>query len=157
MVNCADIVELGFVESLALQGNQAHRQAGSVELEHHRRQGSRRQPLQVRQREVGNLGYVGVGVGAGLKVDLDDADAQQRTRFQVVDAARQREKAFQGIGDIGLDVLRRHAGVERRHHDLRQVDRGEKIHRHARQAGDSDHQEGQADHDDEVWISNGES
>ena len=49
------VVQLGFGESFALHGQQAHRQAGGVELQHHRRQGSRRQSLQVGQRQVGNL------------------------------------------------------------------------------------------------------
>ena len=151
------VVKLRLVQSLALHGDQADRQTGGVELQHHRRQRAGRQALQVGQRQIGELGDVGVGVGARLEIDLDDADAEQRARLHVIDAAGQREEALQRIGDIGLDIFRRHAGVERRDHHLGQIDGREQIHRHARQAGDADHGQRQADDDDEVRIANGEA
>jgi hypothetical protein len=91
-----------------------------------------------------------------LEEDFDDADAQQRARLRVVDAAGQREKAFQWVGDIGFDVLRRHARVKRRYYDLRQIDGGKEVDGHACKTRGADHQQGQADHHDEVWIANGE-
>ena len=148
------IVKLRFVEALALHRDQADRQAGGVELQHHRRQRARRQALQIGQRQVGELRDIRIGVGSRLEEDLDDADAQQRARLHVVDAAGQREEALQRIGDVGLDVLGRHAGVERGDHDLRQIDGRKQIHRHARHAGDPDHRQRQADDDDEVRIAN---
>ena len=79
-----------------------------------------------------NCGDIGIGVGSGLEVNLDNADAEQGAGFHVVDAAGQGEEALQRIGDIGFDILRRHAGVERGDHDLGQIDRREQIDRHAR-------------------------
>ena len=81
-----------------------------------------RQALQIGQGEVRELGDIGVGVGAGLEIRFDDADAQQGTRFHVIHAAGLGEQAFQRIGDIGFDIHRGHAVVERRHHDHRQID-----------------------------------
>ena len=63
-----EIVKLRFVEALALHRDQADRQAGGVELQHHRRKRSGRQALQIGQREIGKLGDVGVGVGARLEI-----------------------------------------------------------------------------------------
>ena len=72
-----------------------------------------------------------VGIGARLEVDLDEADAGQRARFAVVDVGGQGEEALEGIGDVGFDLLRRHAVVERGHHHHRHVDLGKQIDRHA--------------------------
>ena len=47
--------------------------------------------------------------------------------------------------------------IERRHHDFRQIDRREQIHRHPREAGDADDRQRQADDDDEVRIANGKA
>ena len=75
----------------------------------------------------------------------------------MIDAASQREKALQRIGDVGLDILRRHAGIERRNHHFGKIDGGEQVHWHLREAGDTDHHQGQTDHDDEVRITNGKA
>ena len=47
-----EIVKLGFVQPFAFHGDQAHRKAGGIELQHQRRQGSGRQTLQIGQREI---------------------------------------------------------------------------------------------------------
>ena len=71
-----------------------------------------------------------VGVGSGAEVDLDEADAGKRAGLHVVDAAGERELALEVIGDVGFDLLRRHAGVEGRDGDDRQVDGREHVDRH---------------------------
>jgi hypothetical protein len=111
----------------------------------------------VRQSEIGKLRDIGVGIGARLEEHFDDADAEQRARLHMVDAAGQREEPFQGVGDVGFDVLGRHARIERRHHDFRQVDRREQIHRHPHKAGHADHHQRQADHNDEIRVPDGEA
>ena len=70
---------------------------------------------------------------------------------------RQREEAFEPAGDIGLDLLRRHAGIERRHHDHRNVDRREHVHRHPDQTRHAHHRNEQADNHDEIWIAYGKA
>src|ERR1035438_4331213 len=72
------VVQLRLGETLSADRHQAHRQTGGVELQHDWRQGSWRQALQVGQRQVGELGDIGVRAGSRLEVHLDDADAQQR-------------------------------------------------------------------------------
>jgi len=75
----------------------------------------------------------------------------------VIDAGGKREEPFEGIGDVGFDILRRHTRVKRRHHNFGQIDGREKIDGHVRQTGSPDDHEGQAEHDDEVRIPNRES
>ena len=101
-----------------LQRDQADRQARGVELLHDRRQRARRQAPQIGHRQVRDLVDVGVGAGARLEEHLDDADAGQRPRLHVIDAGAEREEPFEAAGDVGLDLLGRHAVVERRHDDL---------------------------------------
>jgi hypothetical protein len=82
------VVQLGLVEPLPRNGQQTDRQTGGVDLKHHWREGALRQPPQVRQRQIGNLGDVGIGVGARLKIDFDQADAGHRARLHVIHATR---------------------------------------------------------------------
>ena len=49
-----------------------------------------------------------------------------RTRFDMIYAAPQREKSFVAVRDVGFDLLRRHAGIEGRDHDHRNVDFGKR-------------------------------
>ncbi len=72
----------------------------------------------------------GVGIGAGLEVNLDEADAGQRARLAVIDVGGQGEEALEGVGDVGFNLLRRHAAIESGHHHHRHVDLGEKIDGH---------------------------
>ncbi len=153
----ADVVELRLVEAFAFQGDQADRQTGRVELQDDRRQRSRRQAAQLRHGKIRDRGHRGIGVGARLEVDADQAHARQRARFDVVDAAAQREEALEGIGDVGFDLFRRHAVVERGDHNDRNVDVGKKIDRHARDGRHADHRDDQANHDDEEGIANRET
>ena len=51
-----------------------------------------------------------------MKVHLDQADPGHRPRFDVIDAAAQREKTLKGIRDVGFNLLWRHAGIKRRHY-----------------------------------------
>ena len=81
----------------------------------------------------------------------------QRTRFHVVDARAEREEALETTGDVGLDLLGRHAAVEGGDHDLRNVDVGKEVHRHAHHAGDADHRHDQTDDDDEVRVADGKA
>ena len=70
----------------------------------------------------------------------------------MLDVAAQREEALETAGDVGLDLLRRHAGVERRDHNHGNIDRREQVDRHPGQAGDADDGDDQADDDDEIGI-----
>ena len=100
---------------------------------------------------------VGVGVGAGLEEDLDDADAGQRPRLHVIDAAAEREEALEPAGDVGLDLLGRHAVVEGGDDDLGMLMVGKQIDRHAHHAGQPDDDDDQRDDDDEVRIADGKA
>src|SRR4029077_19601025 len=106
-------MELRFVKALAFEGNQANGQAGSVELKNDRRQGPRGKPAEIGHREVLDRAEVRISVCTGLKIDFDQADARQRARFDVIDAARKRKPALERVGDVGFDLLRWHAGIER--------------------------------------------
>ncbi len=50
-----EIVKLRFVQALALHRDQADRQAGGIELQHHRRQRAGRQAFQIGQRQIREL------------------------------------------------------------------------------------------------------
>src|SRR5438067_9176457 len=73
----------------------------------------------------------------------------------MLDAAAQREETFEAAGDVGLDLLRRHARIERRYDHYGDVHRREHIDGHARQAADAHYRDDQADDDDEVRVLNG--
>ena len=88
----------------------------------------------------------------GLKVDSNDAGAGQRARFDMFNAAGQRELPFEAAGDIGLDLFRRHAVVERRDHHHRDVDVRKHVDRHAHQRRAANHCDDQRDDDDEVRV-----
>ncbi len=149
------VFQLRFAEALALQRKQADRQAGGVELQYHGRQGSGREPAQVRHGEIGDVAERGVGISAGLKIDSDEADAGEGARFDVVDVAAQSEKSLEGIRDVGFNLLRRHAGVKGGHDNDRDIDLREQVHGHAHHGGDANHRDHQADHDDEIRICQG--
>ena len=89
------------------------------------------------------IAVVGISNGARMPIDMFDAGPQ-------------RKKALETAGDIGLDLLRRHPRIERRHHDHRDIHDGEHVYRHARQAADADHSDDQTHNDDEVRIVNSE-
>jgi hypothetical protein len=72
------------------------------------RQCARRKAPQVRHGQVGYRAEVCVGVRSRLKINLDQAHARERSRFDVIDAAGQREPALKRIGDIRFNLLRRH-------------------------------------------------
>ncbi len=146
------VVQIGFVEPLSLQGHKTNRQAGGIEFQHHGRQRSLRQASQVGHGQVGNFTGGGIGVGTRLEVHLDQAHPGQGARFDVVDIAAQGEEAFKGIGDVGLDLLRRHAAIERGHHDHRNVDRRKKIDWHAIHRDHADHDDREAQHKNEERI-----
>ena len=152
-----DVVQLGFVQSLALQRDQTYRQARRIELQHHRRQGAGRQATKLRHGQVGNRADRGVGIRARLEVHTNQAHAGERARFDVIDPAAEREKALEGIGDVRFDLFRRHAVVERRHHHDRNVDVGKQIDRHADERGHADHGDDQAHHDDEEGVADRET
>src|SRR5215469_4896024 len=152
-----DVVKLRLGEILAFQRDQADGKTGSVEFQYDRGQGSGRQALEIGKSQVGEFRDIGVGAGSGLEVHTNDADTEQRPRLHVIDAAGQGEETLQGIGNGGFNVLRRHSRVERGHHHFRQIDCGEQIHRHARQAGDANHHQHETDHDNEIWITDGKT
>ncbi len=153
----AKIAQLGFVQSLTLERDQADRKAGGVEFKNHGRQRTRRQSSQIGHGEIGNRTEVGVGVSPGLEIDLDQADARQRSRFDVIDSAAQREETFERIGDVGFNLLRRHSGVERRHHHHGNVDGGKEVDGHAHQRHCADDCHHQTRDNDEERVFNGKS
>ena len=61
------IFQLRLVQALALQRNQADRQVGRIKLQHHRRQGSRRQAAQVCHGQVRDAADRRVAIGSRLK------------------------------------------------------------------------------------------
>ncbi len=81
------IVQLRFVESLALQRDQTNGKTGGIELQHHGRQRPLGQAPQVRHGKVGDLADGSVRVGTGLKVNLDETHAREGARFNVIDVA----------------------------------------------------------------------
>jgi hypothetical protein len=70
----------------------------------------------------------------------------------MVDVASESKEALEGIGDVGLDLLRGHAAVERSHHDHGDLDLREQVDRHADHVGESDNHDPQTQHEDEKWI-----
>ena len=126
------IAQLRFIEPFPAHGDQTNGQARGVELQHHRRQGAGRQAPQLRQGQVGNRGDRRVRVRPGLKIHSNHARARERPRLNVLDSARQRELPFEAAGNVGFDLLRRHAVIERRDHHHGDVDVREHVHRHAR-------------------------
>ena len=124
------ILEAGFIQSLALQGYQADRLVRGVHAEHHRRQRSWRQPPQVGHRQVGDIAERGIGVGTWPKVNLDKTHAGERPRFNVIDIVAQGKETFKRIGDVRFDLFRRHPGIKGGDHYNGKVDRGKKVYRH---------------------------
>ena len=153
----AKIVELSFVQAFAFQRDQANRQAGRVKLQYNRRQRSRRKAAKIGHREIRNGAEVGVGVRSWLKIDLDQAYAGKRARFDVVDAACQREQSFEWVGDVGFDLLRRHAGIKRGDDHDRNVDRRKQIHGHAHKRHGAHDGDAQTDHDNKEGILDGKA
>ena len=150
----AQIVQLRFVKALALKGNEANRETRCVEFQNDRWERARGQAAQVGHGEIGDGAEVRVGVCAGLKVDFDEADPGQGTRLDVIHAAREREKALKGIGDIGFDLLRGHAGIEGGDHNDRDIDRRKQVDGHANERDRADDGDHQAANDDEKGVAN---
>ena len=111
-----------------------------------------RQAAQIGHGQVGDVAQRRIRIGARLEVDLDQADAGQRARFAVVDIRAQGKESLKGVGDVGFDLLRRHAVVESRHHHHRHIDLGKQIDRHAGNVDHADQHDHQAQHDDEEGI-----
>src|ERR1022692_389054 len=75
----------------------------------------------------------------------------------MVDATSQGEKSLEGIGNVGFNLLRRHAGIKRRHDHYGDIDVGKEVHRHAYDGRHANHRDDKAQHDDEEWVSNREA
>jgi len=71
-------------------------------------------------------------------------------------SAAQRKKPLEYSGYLAFDCLRRHTAVEGGYHDFRNIDGGKQVHRHLHGAGHANNQDYQANHNDEVGITNGE-
>lgn len=67
-------------------------------------------------------------------------------------AAGQRKPTFKRIGDIGFDLLRRHAGVKRGDDDDWNIDRRKEVNRHTNQGNGADDDDDQTQHDDKVGV-----
>ena len=137
--------------------DQANRQAGSVKLQNYRRQRAWWQPAQISQRQIRDAAEIGVRIGPWLKIDFDQTDAGQGSRFDVINSATQRKESFEGISDVGLNLLRWHAGIKCRHNDDRNINWREQIHGHSAQSDGSDDGDHQTQNDDEERILDGEA
>src|ERR1700744_4785279 len=70
----------------------------------------------------------------------------------MVDVRSEREEALEGVRDVSLDLLWRHAVIEGSHDHHRHIDLWEEINRHAGDIDYADQQDHQAHHDDEEGI-----
>jgi len=122
----AQILQVGLVQSLALEGDQAYGQAGSVKFQHHGRERAGGKAAEIRHGQIRNGAEVGIRVCAGLKINFDEAHSGQRTRFDVIHAAGQGEKSLEWISDVRFDLLRRHTGIKGGHHDNGNIDGGKR-------------------------------
>ncbi len=111
-----------------------------------------RQTPQIGHRQVRNFADRRIRIGPRLEVNLDETHPSERAGLDVIDIASQSEEALEGIGDVGFDLLRRHAAVERRHHDHGNLDLREQVHGHAEHCGHADHNDAEAQHQDEERI-----
>src|ERR1700722_2446777 len=73
------------------------------------------------------------------------------------DAACEREESFKMIGNVTLDLLRRHARVKRGDNDYGDVHRWEHIDRHLDNADPTKNGDNQANYDDEIRCFDSES
>ena len=80
----------------------------------------------------------------------------QRARFAVVHVRSQSKEALERIGDVGFDLLGRHAVIKSGHDYHRHVNLGEQVDRHADHGDRADQRNDQADHQDEEGITQGE-
>src|SRR6185437_7070979 len=101
-------------------------------------------------------GHIRIGGCARLEKNLNDAHAGQRARLNVVYSTAQGKKSFKATGDLGLDLLRRHAVIESGYYDLRDVDGRKEIDWHARQTRHAYYQDQQANYDDQVRVADRE-
>src|ERR1022692_3015717 len=146
------VAQRGLIHPCALEGDQAHRQARSVQFQYHWGQSAGRQPAQLRHRQIRDRGDGRVRIRAGLKEYLNHAHTGQGAGFDMLDAGAQREEPLEAAGDIVLDLLRRHARVKGGYRHYRDVHRREHIDGHASQAGNAHHRDEQANHDNEIRI-----
>ena len=146
------VLELGFVEPLALESDKADGLGGGGETQHHGGQRSGREPAQVGHGEIGHVAERGVGIGTGLEIELDEADAGEGPRLAVVHVGGEGEEALEGIGDIRFDLLGRHAVVEGGDDDHGHVDVGEEVDGHAEQVHDAHDRDDEAQHENEIGI-----
>jgi len=149
------VLQRRFVQPLAFQRHQAHRLRGSIHSQHHWRQRTRRQTAQVGHGKIRNVAQGRIGIGTRLEVNLDQAHAGKRAGFAVVDVRGQREETLERVGDVGFDLLGRHAVVKRSHHNHRHIDLGKQVDRHTHDIHYADKRYHQAQHQDEVGESEG--
>ena len=152
-----DVFELGFGQTFAAEGQQADGQAGRIELQNDRGQSAGRQAAHFRGCEAADHGDRRIGIRARMEEDFDDADAGERARLDVFDAAAERQETFQAKGDAVFDLLGRHARIEGGDDDDRNVDGGEHVHGHARQADGAQNRDDEAGDYDEVGCPDSES
>src|ERR1019366_9424738 len=131
--------------------------ARGIELEHHGWQSTWRQTPQIGHRKVRDIAKSGIGIAPRLEVNLDQAYARQRAGLDMVDVAAEGKKALERVGNVGLDLLRRHPRIEGRNHHYRNLDLREQIHRHPNHGGHTDHGDHQTKHDHEEWVVQSES
>src|SRR5208282_528922 len=151
------IFEPGLIQAFPFQRYQTNWKARGIELKHHRRQSTWRQTSKIGHRQVRDVAKSGIAIAPRLEVNLDQAYTRQRAGFDVVDVAAEGKKALERIGNVRLDLLRRHPCVKGRNHHHWNLDLREQIHRHpnhGRHAHDGDHQ---TKHDDEERVLQSES
>src|SRR5215469_17667554 len=70
----------------------------------------------------------------------------------MVDSATQREEPFEGIGDVSLDLLRRHTAVKSRNQNNGNIDGRKHVYRHLHDAGEAQDAKKKTQNGDEIRI-----
>ena len=107
---------------------------------------------QIRHGQIAQASRDRAKIHAGMEEELDDADAGQRSQCKMLYTARHREETFEARGDIALHLLRRHARIERRHDDRRDMQRREDVHGHSCERVEAKDRYYQGSHDYYVGI-----
>ena len=118
----------------------------------HRRQGTRRQVGNGRQRQRIHLRERTVGIDVALKIVANDAGAEDRPRFLPGHAVGLAGPSFHAVGDIVGDAIGRHPAVERQRLHCGTLEDGKNINRYERDAQDTHHDHRQRHDGDRVGI-----
>src|SRR5882724_2577376 len=105
----SDILKLSVRQSWAVERDQANGQAGCIGLQNDGCQRAWREIPHIGESQGSDAGSCGVCISTGLKIDFYETDTIQRTRFNVVNPARQHKEALKVKCDVAFDLLGWHA------------------------------------------------